>query len=392
MPAADPPTAAPAPPRLRALVVGGSLGGLTAAAALGSDPAWDVEVREKSSGELKAGGAGLAVQREMEDYLLAHNIIDSRETASVPTRERVYVGRNGTIIGTTLTDMLFTSWDTLYRKLKYRFGAKVVGFKQRDDGVEVEYTDGTKEECDLLVCADGAKSTLRQSLLPEVVEAEYAGYVAWRGLVEESKVPPELAEFFRERFIVFQGFNQHILAYTIPGSAEGPGQGLLPGSRLFNWVWYVNAPVGEPLNRVMMDAEGNLHKFSVPQGAVNEEAKAAMQKLARESLAPQFAQLVLLTEEPFLQAIYDIAVPRMAFTRVALVGDAAFLLRPHTAAGTSKAASDAIALANMLQRYGRDVPSALREWEKSQLELGKRLVTWGKMVGDRSQFQERHYV
>ena len=65
-------------------------------------------------------------------------------------------------------------------------------------------------------------------------------------------------------------------------------------------------------------------------------------------LAPQFDEMVSLCEQPFLQPIYDLEVPRMAFGRVALAGDAAFVARPHIGAGVAKAADDALALADAL--------------------------------------------
>jgi 2-polyprenyl-6-methoxyphenol hydroxylase-like FAD-dependent oxidoreductase len=64
---------------------------------------------------------------------------------------------------------------------------------------------------------------------------------------------------------------------------------------------------------------------------------------------------VTATSEPFVQAVFDIEVPRMAFGRVCLLGDAAFALRPHIAAGTAKAAADGWALAQALDEARGDV-------------------------------------
>ena len=70
-------------------------------------------------------------------------------------------------------------------------------------------------------------------------------------------------------------------------------------------------------------------------------------------LAPQFNAMVALCEQPFLQPIYDLEVPRMAFGRVAILGDAAFVARPHVGAGVAKAAEDALALADALAAMSR---------------------------------------
>jgi 2,6-dihydroxypyridine 3-monooxygenase len=74
----------------------------------------------------------------------------------------------------------------------------------------------------------------------------------------------------------------------------------------------------------------------------------------------------------------------MAFGRVCLIGDAAFAVRPHAAAGTAKAASDAWALADALSEND-DVPAALAKWESGQLDVGQRLLDRTRQIGRRSQ-------
>jgi 2-polyprenyl-6-methoxyphenol hydroxylase-like FAD-dependent oxidoreductase len=103
-------------------------------------------------------------------------------------------------------------------------------------------------------------------------------------------------------------------------------------------------------------------------------------------LPPAFHHLVQATPDLFIQPIYDLAVPRMAFGRVALLGDAAFVPRPHTAASTAKAALNARMLGEAVQAHGRDVTAALRAWEPAQLRYGNQLKMSGKAMGDRSQF------
>ncbi len=71
---------------------------------------------------------------------------------------------------------------------------------------------------------------------------------------------------------------------------------------------------------------------------------------------------------------------------MALVGDAAFIPRPHTAASTSKAAANAITLADALVEHHHDVPKALDAWEPEQLAYGLHLLKHGQSLGDRSQF------
>jgi 2,6-dihydroxypyridine 3-monooxygenase len=74
----------------------------------------------------------------------------------------------------------------------------------------------------------------------------------------------------------------------------------------------------------------------------------------------------------------------MAFGRVCLIGDAAWVARPHAAAGTAKAAADAWTLAEALEAHAT-VPEALAAWEPGQLELGRQLVERTRRIGSRSQ-------
>jgi 2,6-dihydroxypyridine 3-monooxygenase len=107
---------------------------------------------------------------------------------------------------------------------------------------------------------------------------------------------------------------------------------------------------------------------------------------ATRLLAPVIAEVVAGIAEPFVQAIVDVEVPRMAVGRVCVIGDAAFAVRPHAAAGTAKAAADAWALAGALSRAGGEVPVALRRWDAEQVAMGRALVRRTREIGDSSQF------
>ena len=84
-----------------------------------------------------------------------------------------------------------------------------------------------------------------------------------------------------------------------------------------------------------------------------------------------------MTPLPFLQPIYDVETPHMAAGRVAILGDAAFIGRPHVAAGVTKAAEDAMALATALKRSD-DVSEALRSFEQLRMPVNRRIVDRGR--------------
>ena len=104
---------------------------------------------------------------------------------------------------------------------------------------------------------------------------------------------------------------------------------------------------------------------------------------ASREVHPKLAELVDATPDPFVQTIVDVVVPRTVFGRVCLLGDAAFVVRPHTAGAAAKAARDATALATALKRARQNVDAGLGSFEKMQLEYGRDLVRYGVALGQR---------
>jgi 2-polyprenyl-6-methoxyphenol hydroxylase-like FAD-dependent oxidoreductase len=239
----------------KVVVVGGSLGGLFNAIALRS-LGCEVDVFEKSSGLMKDRGAGIVFQEEVAEFLTRYEVAPV-ESIVVPVRTRRYLGPDGSALQEGPMPQAMTSWDALYRKLRaafgdehYHSGIRLVGFDKTKDEVTARFDGGQEVVCDLLIGADGPGSTVRQQLLPSV-QSEYAGYVAWRGVVAEDLVP-DLAAAFADRFTFFQALHTHILCYLIPGS-DGS---LLAGERRLNWVWYLNAVTCLELDHVLTDISG----------------------------------------------------------------------------------------------------------------------------------------
>jgi len=134
------------------------------------------------------------------------------------------------------------------------------------------------------------------------------------------------------------------------------------------------------LQWLLTDERGVTHAISIPPPLIRREAIAEMRADAERLVAPQFRQVVRLIEEPILQPIYDLESPRMAFGRVAVVGDAAFVARPHVAAGVSKASDDAAALAESLQRE-TTVEAALKSFETARLAQNHRIIERARHLG-----------
>ena len=261
----------------------------------------------------------------------------------------------------------------------YHLDHEMTGWEEDDSGVDVRFANGTTQRADLLVCADGVGSTARARLLPDV-KPEYAGYVCWRGMVPETALDANTRSMLEDAITYYVYANSHALVYLIPG----PDGSVKKGERLFNLVWYRNYLEGTDLDDLMTDNSGQRRDISLPPGAVSKHHDAEMRAVAVARLPEPMARVVLEIEDLFLQVIYDIDIPHMAFGRTCLVGDAAFVARPHAAAGTAKAAADAWALAQALSEE-QDVVTALKNWESRQLGVGKQLLERTRRIGRRSQ-------
>lgn len=366
---------------MRALIAGGSLGGLYAALAL-REVGWEVEVFERSGVDPSGRGGGIVMQPETEWFL--ERFGSSAREVSVLLHRRRFLSATGAA-QTMPAPQLMTSWDRLYEKLRgalpdahYHLGAAVTKSEAREEAVKITLTDGQTATGELLVCADGIRSTGRRQLLPTVAPA-YGGYLAWRGLVSERDLPEDLLERLRDTFTFFSPPGTQFLCHFVPGT----GGELEVGRRRLNWVWYVNVAHADLRRTLGTGAEVPLEE-DVPPGQVPPAVTEQLRELAAVSLPQLLSHVVARTERPFVQAIFDLEVPRMVFNHACLLGDAAFVVRPHTAAGTSKAAGDALALAQALSGAG-DVAAALRGWERQRLQNGQALVRHGQILARQSQ-------
>lgn len=374
----------------RAIVIGGSLAGLFTGTLLRSI-GWQVDIYERSQQDLSSRGGGIVLQPDIIEAFQRANVA-YQPPLGVVANERLYLKQDGGIAQRMAMRQTLTSWNMLYGTMRRHFptehyhqGKTLANVQQADidttHSITATFTDGTQATADLLVGADGASSAVRQQLLTGY-NPSYAGYIAYRGLVDEPDLPPETAKLLAERFVFYQFSNSHMLQYLIPGKDES----LAPGKRRFNWVWYVNYDEASELPAILTDKTGKRRDFSIPPGMLAPEVEQQMRAYARQLLPLPFQSLIEATPDPFAQAIVDLGVPQMAFDRIALVGDAAFVPRPHTAAGVSKGAANAIALTDALVSHHHDVPKALNAWETDQLRLGMHLWRAGEALGERSQF------
>jgi 2-polyprenyl-6-methoxyphenol hydroxylase-like FAD-dependent oxidoreductase len=363
----------------RAIIVGGSISGLFAALLL-MRRGWHVDVFERAEAGLTGRGAGIVAQPTLGRTLAQAGLIDVGDLG-VAVAARRLLDRGGRITAEIDCPQILTSWDRLWRLLRsafpderYHGGHELTAIEPAGDGIVPRFSNASTAAADLLIGADGIRSTVRARIVPHQ-QLSYAGYVAWRGLIEERDLSPATHADIFEHMVFVLPPGEQMLGYPVAGG----GDDLTPGRRRYNFVWYRPTDPSE-LTRMLTDMSGRVHESSIPPPLIRPEIVAEMHEAAQRLLPWQFREVVDLTSQPILQPIYDLAVERMSRGPIAIIGDAAFVARPHVAAGVIKAADDARALAAALDAEP-DVERALQLFERERLPIGERIVVQGRSLG-----------
>jgi 2-polyprenyl-6-methoxyphenol hydroxylase-like FAD-dependent oxidoreductase len=359
-------------------VIGGSMSGLLAGLQL-RRRGFEVDIYERVESELAGRGAGIVAQPPVIEALRALGIPTAGLGVEITARK--ILDADGRTICEIECPQNLTAWERLYRLLRdafpaerYHRGVGLRRFEQTAQSVVAHFADGSSAQADLMVGADGIRSTVRQQLLPDL-EPLYAGYVAWRSLIPEQAIPPDVHREIFEFMTFCLPPGEQFLSYPV----AGPDNDLRPGHRRLNVIWYRPAGESTGLQSLLTDKSGVTHSLSIPPPLIRQEHIAEMGAAAERLVAPQFRAVARLMDEPVLQPIYDLETPRMAFGRIAVIGDAAFVARPHVGAGVSKASDDALALADALAVD--DVEAALVRFEAQRLPVGGRIIERARHLG-----------
>jgi len=364
----------------RALIIGGSLAGLFAANLL-RKLGWQISIYERTHGDLASRGAGIGTYRQLFDIMASLGIEDL-EAKCIPLKRRVCFGPDGSVVHEVHKLHTMSAWATIYDALKqlvpaseYHSGKQLTAIEQNTECVTAIFSDGSRETGDLLIGADGLRSTVRQSFAPEI-EPVYAGYVAWRGMVEENDfTADDHAQIFENYAFGFPEGEQ-FLAYPVLGRTNEN----VRGKRAYNFVWYRPAD-DHTLRDLCTDEKGVCHGSAIAPPFIRSALTQGIKRAAKDLLAPQLARIVNKVPQPFFQAINDLESKRLVFGRVALIGDAAFIARPHVGGGITKAAIDAQTLAQALNQQPQDLEAALATFEKQSLDFGKGVVERARGLG-----------
>eukprot|EP00262_Sarcandra_glabra_P002763 TRINITY_DN1315_c1_g4_i1.p1 TRINITY_DN1315_c1_g4~~TRINITY_DN1315_c1_g4_i1.p1 ORF type:complete len:421 (+),score=50.75 TRINITY_DN1315_c1_g4_i1:92-1354(+) len=370
----------------RAVVVGGSITGLSCAHAL-ILAGWDVVVVEKScappTGSPTGAGLGLdPVARRFIETWLAYS--DQLNHATLPLHiDQNQVTDSEKKISCVLSrDEAFNfraaHWadlhDLLYKALPpsvVLWGHHFISFHTSQDKsfvrVEAKIAE-TNETVDivgnLLVAADGCMSTIRRGFLPDL-ELRYSGYSAWRGILDFTgnensdtivgirRAYPELGKCLY--FDLARG--THSVLYELR-------------NRQINWVWYINQPKPE--------TKGNSMTMNVSKDMIEK-----MHEEAEKVWVPELAKVMKETKEPFINVIYDCdPLKQLVWDNVVLLGDAAHPTSPHGLRSTNMSIFDAGVLGRCLAKWGIDkLGLALKEFESIRLPVVSKQVLHSRRLG-----------
>lgn len=356
---------------MKAIIIGAGIGGLCTAIAL-QKIGMEVQVFERKN-EVRFTGAGLGIGANAVMALQQLGVGDLVLQAGKALKEFRIVTPSGKIIQRTDTasisrkfgpdnitiergELLQILMSKLASNEMVHTGKACCHFEQHDNRVKVWFEDGTTEEGDFLIAADGVHSTIRNALLPNTV-ARYAGYTCWRAVVEANS---DLLHFDSNVFIETWG-------------REGRF-GLVPlANNKIYWFACMNAKVGD----------SQLNAFTT-KDLVNRY----------ERYHEPIPQIIMQTSEQQLlkhDIYYLPSIPRFAFGRVVLLGDAAHAMTPNLGQGAGQSIEDAVILANYL-KMNPTIESAFKKYEQERISRTKKISKISNQIGSVAQLQDKALV
>lgn len=343
------------------LIAGAGLGGLTAAAVL-LQCGHRVRVFERSR-KLGEIGAGIQLSANASFVLESLGLGDSvRDVAVTPESFRFKLHDSGELLyeiplGDAHLQRFGASYYHVHRADLHallidrvraldadaiELNAEVVAFEERAERVDVHFADGRCRAGDVLVGADGIKSVLRRQILGGE-DADFTGYVAWRGVVPRASLPRELID---EVCTIWVGPGAHPVVYY------------LRRGELLNFVGLVESDAWREESWTVKDSWEQLKADFAGWHADVQSVIDAMPK-----------------DECYRWALYNRKpVTGWSTAHATLLGDAAHPTLPFLASGAAMAIEDGVILARALEATDT-VAAALDLYEKNRYERTARVQT-----------------
>ncbi|KAL8709874.1 MAG: hypothetical protein Q9220_005490 [cf. Caloplaca sp. 1 TL-2023] len=389
--------------KMHIVIVGGSLAGLMQGIVV-KRLGHDVTILEQHQSSTRDGqAAGIVTMEHSQRFLHRHDLLKEHPYAVDCSAVQI-LDANLKVKHEFQRTMKMSSWNVLYYRLRANFDGHVSQYSpqapvesgdvgravyiQGNRATDIHFDDNTLRlevedqvnhtkasmKADKVIVADGSSSQIRGLLQPHL-KHEYAGYVAWRGTVEENDVSEKTRSVFQNKTTLHSTTGGYVALYTIPGEAGN----LQPGQRLLNYVWYTNIDKdSKTLQEAMTDINGQQHHQTLPIGKMQAVVWDKQRQLAHQILPQPFAELVDKTTQPFISVISDIDVGQPVFFggRLLFVGDALMPFRPHVACSTNQAALNALLVEQLLKGE-----IDLSTWETQVVNYAHatrlRSITWG---------------
>jgi 2-polyprenyl-6-methoxyphenol hydroxylase-like FAD-dependent oxidoreductase len=368
-----------APSRVKVIIAGAGIGGLTLALML-HRRGISCAIYEQAS-EVREVGVGINTLPHAIKELADLGLLPALDAAGIRTHELLYMNRSGQTVWREPRGLAagfdvpqFSIHRGRLQKLIHaavverlgagaiRTGRKLAGFIQDDGGVTAQFVDsldGAGSEtvrAEVLVGADGIHSVVRGHYAPKQGLPRWNGVMMWRGAAD-------FPTFLSGRsMIIAGGMGAKLVLYPI-------GNGKTPGTRLTNWV--VTARVSDtehPPGKESWSRRGRLDEV-LPYARRYEIPGFDLVKLIRSTEA--FYEYPMCDRDP---------LPRWSHGRVTLLGDAAHPMYPVGSNGASQAILDARSLADHLARAEHPY-QALAAYEADRLPKTAEIVALNRKGG-----------
>jgi salicylate hydroxylase len=349
---------------LRVLIVGGGIGGLSAAVALRATGA-SVLLYEQAH-QLGEVGAGLVLFPNSLRVLRRLGLVHRVGSVGARLTRFQYCQADGTLVSdveygeiTPLSPLGMHRADLVAALAEFlpdgviHTGHRCVQFAQGDESATVSFDNGTSVEADIVIGADGIHSVLQPYVLASS-EPVFSGAVAYRGVVPAHRLADPICGF-----VNWGGHGKHLLAYPVRAG------------ELINFVGIVPADDNMP------------ESWSTPGQPATLMAEFA-------GWDPAVRRLLAEVNTTLKWALYD-RNPLSHWTRgrLTLLGDAAHPMLPHMGQGANQAVEDAMGLATVLRgATAADAPAALIRYQELRHDRTARIQQSARRSGSRLDFAQ----